>query len=262
MLGKLMKYDFKSMFKVFIPLWLALLAVSVINRFTAGINHNGMNSTVPAVVFLIIYACLIVAVMVLAVALIIMRFYNGLLKDEGYLMFTLPVKPWQLVTSKCLTATVISILSLIAGMLSVLFIAADGDFFRTIAEGWRRFLPYWTSDMGVTVALVVLLMIFSVIKSVTQVYAALAVGHLANNHRIGWSVAAYIAISAVLSTVFMSCADLFGRISPHWYFNFDQCSSVGQFNLLLLGLLVVTLVQVVLFFVATERILSKKLNLE
>ena len=84
MLGKLMKYDMKSMFKVFVPLWLALLAVSLVNRFTMRFDNNAIIGTLPTVIFMILYVGLIIAVMVVAVALIIMRFYHGLLKDEGY----------------------------------------------------------------------------------------------------------------------------------------------------------------------------------
>lgn len=41
-----------------------------------------------------------VALFVLTMIVIIQRFYKGLLCDEGYLMFTLPVKPWQLIATK------------------------------------------------------------------------------------------------------------------------------------------------------------------
>ena len=34
MTGKLLKYDLKSMLRNFIPLWAALVAVSIINYFT------------------------------------------------------------------------------------------------------------------------------------------------------------------------------------------------------------------------------------
>ena len=69
---------------------------SLVNRFTMRFDNNAIIGTLPTVIFMILYVGLIIAVMVVAVALIIMRFYHGLLKDEGYLMFTLPVKPWQL----------------------------------------------------------------------------------------------------------------------------------------------------------------------
>lgn len=261
MLGKLMKYDLKSMFKVFVPLWLALLAVSVINRFTTNFSgRGGMISTLPTVIFMILYVGLIIAVMVVAIALIIMRFYHGLLKDEGYLMFTLPVKPWQLVTSKCLTATIVSILSLIAGILSVLFIAADQELIPSIIKGFRDLLPHLTGDMILTCILVMLLVIASVIVSVTHIYASLAIGHLAHSHRIGWAVVAYIGINMLFSALGI----MFGSVADHyhWQFEFNIQNGVAAVNLILLGLLILCMIQIVIFFVVTERILSKKLNLE
>ena len=41
----------------------------------------------------------------------IQRFYKGLLGQEGYLMFTLPVKNWQLVFSKALVSFFIGMVS-------------------------------------------------------------------------------------------------------------------------------------------------------
>ena len=261
MLGKLMKYDLKSMFKVFVPLWLALLAVSVINRFTTNFSgRGGMISTLPTVIFMILYVGLIIAVMVVAIALIIMRFYHGLLKDEGYLMFTLPVKPWQLVTSKCLTATIVSILSFIAAILSVCFIAMDGAAIKEIVRGIQQMAQYLTGDMVLTCVLGILSIIAAVIASVTHIYASLAIGHLAHSHRIGWAVVAYIGINmlfSALGVMFGSMADHY-----HWQFEFNIQNGVVAVNLILLGLLILCIIQIVIFFVVTERILSKKLNLE
>ena len=119
MLGKLLKYDFRSMFRVFLPLWGALLAISFINRLT--LNSNSMG--IPGLVLFIAYIGIIFAVMAVTLVLVVQRFYNGLLKSEGYLMFTLPVKPWQLIASKGIAAMVVTVLSVFMAGLSVLIIA-------------------------------------------------------------------------------------------------------------------------------------------
>ena len=67
MLSKLLKYDLKSKFKVFIPLWIALIVVSIVNRFTL---HQTQYDT-PQVLSMILYVSLFAAVMVVAVVLII-----------------------------------------------------------------------------------------------------------------------------------------------------------------------------------------------
>lgn len=260
MLGKLMKYDLKSMFKVFVPLWLALLAVSVVNRFTIQFDSNAIIGGLPTVIFMILYVGLIIAVMVVAVALIIMRFYHGLLKDEGYLMFTLPVRPWQLVTSKCLTATIVSILSLLAAVLSVCLIAVDASFVPDLIRAVRDAVPHLTGDMVLTIILTVLLAVAAVITSVTHIYASLALGHLAHSHRVGWSVLAYIGINMLFSALAVLLGNLADRMN--WNFEITVESGVAMANIILAILLAVCVVQIVIFFVVTERILSKRLNLE
>ena len=92
MVFKLLKYDFKSMLRVFVPLWLALLAVSAINHFSVSATSSYADSLIwdmKAIAMLVFFG-LIIAAGVLTAVLVIQRFYLGLLKDEGYLMFTLP----------------------------------------------------------------------------------------------------------------------------------------------------------------------------
>ena len=261
MLGKLLKYDAKSMFRVFVPLWLALLAVSVINHFTVRSTLDATAfGTISRTVSMILYVCLVVAVMVVTIALIILRFYNGLLKNEGYLMFTLPVRPWQLITSKCILATVVSILSLIAGFLSVALIGAElGDiptFFQALWEARGRI----TGDMVLCFVLVAVLIIAAVLTEITHIYASLALGHLANNHRIALAVLAYIVINAILTVALTVFRDLSFRYN--WMAPLPNVETLPGFNALLGVLIALCLVQVVIFFIITERILSKRLNLE
>ena len=262
MLGKLLKYDGKSMFRVFVPLWLALLAVSVVNHYTirSTLDFSAFGS-ISRTVSMILYVCLVVAVLVVTIALIILRFYNGLLKSEGYLMFTLPVRPWHLIASKCVLATVVSILSLLFGILSAVLIGAElgdvADFFRAL---WNA-RGYITGEMVLFFVLLIVLVLSALLAEITHIYAALALGHLANSHRIALAVLAYIVINIVLTALLMAFADLAS------YFQWDLTvfaagDSLGRFNAALGILSAVFLVQSVLFFFITERILSKRLNLE
>lgn len=260
MLGKLLKYDFKSMFRVFVPLWLALLAVSVINHFTTRSRSAvGVLGGLPQAVFMILYVGLVIAVMVVSIALIIMRFYSGLLKDEGYLMFTLPVRPWQLISSKCIVATVVSILSLIAAFLSVMLISAEVSFAAEFVRDFRQALPYITGEMVLAMVLTIVLIIAAVVTEITHIYASLALGHLANRHRIAWAVLVYIGINAVLSMLLVIFGNLANRY--HWHFTLPAGHLVA-FNFAVGVLILLCVIQIVVFFVITERILSKRLNLE
>lgn len=255
MLSKLLKYDLKSMFKVFIPLWIALIVVSIVNRFTL---HQTQYDT-PQVLSMILYVSLFAAVMVVAVVLIIMRFYNGLLKDEGYLMFTLPVRPWQLVTSKALSAMIIIVLSLMFGAGSIFLVAMGSFTWADVRLFFQQLAQMLNTDIVLTMVLSVILMVSGITASVTHVYASLALGHLAPSHRIGWAVAAYIGINILFTAI----GSLITKAMGHLDLDFNWVLTQYQEINLCLGLLIgICVVQIVIFFVTTERILSKRLNLE
>lgn len=257
MVFKLLKYDFKSMLRVFVPLWLALLAVSAINHFTlyfpdgSPYSVDGMK-----VIPLLVFFGLIIAAGVLTAVLVIQRFYLGLLKDEGYLMFTLPVKPWQLLTSKVVSAMVVCVLSLGVGILSVLILGYEVEdyqrLFSALGTSIRRY-------PGTAAALLALALTWG-FSAIAQIYVSLALGHLANRHRIAWAVGVYIAIQTVLSWLFTNSWDPL-RVML-WGTSYPVFLDVGRFNQFLWIMAGAYLVLGGIFFLVTERILSKKLNLE
>ena len=136
MLGKLLKYDFRSMWKQFAINWPAALALALVNRFTLTLpERSSALGNIIAGIAGLVYAAILIAMCVIAVIFVIQRFFKGLLGDEGYLMNTLPVKTWQLIVSKLLCASVATIVSVLVAILSILLLAPiDGmdyiDIFR------------------------------------------------------------------------------------------------------------------------------------
>ncbi len=256
MLGKLLKYDFRSMFRVFLPLWGVLLVVSFINSLTLNSDHN---MGIPGAVLVVAYIGIIIAVITVTLVLVVQRFYNGLLKSEGYLMFTLPVKPWQLIASKGIAAMVVTILSVLMGILSVLIVARQAVNLPSISELLRGFQGIGGEHVLMLV-LIFLLLVTSVLVEVTHIHAALALGHLANSHRIAWAVGAYVGIDMVLTAIAGICARLTDRFKI--VLDWDYPNGILIVNIILSILVAINVIQIAVFFVTTERILSKRLNLE
>lgn len=269
MLAKLLKYDFKAMFKIFLPLWGVLLVVSGINRlFTgAGLDAEQGLGLVNSLMVLL-YVLLIMAVMVVTTVIIIARFYQGLLKDEGYLMFTIPVKPWQLVASKLISAMVISIISGVVALASVAIIAYFPEMGQVLAELWKMGMKNVPNFLPLVILLVVSLFV-GIICSVSQVYASMALGHLAGSHRVGFAVLAFIVLSVIWSTV-GSVIGMFGYpdlTSTMISINEIEVSVdvAGISNVLLTATvwgLILDVVRCVVHLIITNYILSRRLNLE
>ena len=122
MFGKLLKYDFRSMFKQFAFIWPAALALALVNHFTVNSFVTSASDTRQAIsgIAMFVYVAILIAMFVIALVFACQRFYKGLLGDEGYLMHTLPVEPWQLIGSKLLCAVITTFLSVVVALLSVL----------------------------------------------------------------------------------------------------------------------------------------------
>ncbi len=289
MLKKLCKYEFRSIGRTLIPIYIAVIAVSIITAISIAMNVNYANinyssnsvqwaieMNVPyklqqvfTFVMSLTYFAVMVALFVLTFVIILQRFYKGLLCDEGYLMFTLPVKPWQLITSKGITAFVISILSGIVSCISIfiMMIGVAEDRWTLLAQmfsfkNWSMFfirlnevVPMW----GIYLFEFIILVIVSSLASLYQVYASMAIGHLAKKNRILMSVVAYIVISMILSFI----GGIFGVFSAFTMQNLIYINAGEAFlHALLIFSIIISIIEFVVFFVITERILSKKLNLE
>jgi hypothetical protein len=271
-MGKLIKYDLKSMLRSFAPLWIAFLAVAIINRLTMSIptgleNMSVSLYTIISGLMMMLYVIMILGINTIGLVLVVQRFYNGLLKDEGYLMFTLPVAVWKHISSKGITAAAIILANALISFLTVFILAAGDELFAGIRMGLD-----WMAENGINsgllITLVCILVIANIIKSVCHIYVSMALGHLAAKHRVGWSIGSFIAISMLISMLGSIIILIASRLAGGtWIMSvFEGLSENVKSDGYLLAwfgvAMVATLVQMATFYVVTERIMSNKLNLE
>lgn len=101
-LSKLLKYDLRANLKIFLFIWPAILVFGLLERVALMAELPVKISAIFVNLTTVLFVLAVIAACVFALVISVIRFYSGLLRDEGYLMFTLPVRPWQLVLSKLL----------------------------------------------------------------------------------------------------------------------------------------------------------------
>lgn len=114
MLSKLLKYEFRETARVIPFFYLIVLALAVTVFTSKQLEIGwfiGTSSTL-----LIIFG---IATIVITFVLIVIRFYRNLYSNEGYLMFTLPVRPVLLLTSKVIVSYIWIIVSYLIALGSV-----------------------------------------------------------------------------------------------------------------------------------------------
>ena len=234
MTGRLIKYELRSSIKLMGVIWAALIVTSFLFSISSNFMGNIMRSSSIASTLInlfqgitgMLYIAVFIATAAASVVIIIMRFYKGLLSDEGYLMHTLPVKPWQLITAKGVSALIIVCASVIVSILSIMILAGTGSF-GAIVEFCDLIREMFREEPKVIL------------------------------------VAAEFLVLAILSLLIMMLLDVTGALNGWSSLSLNTVNDMLNAGQAVLGFFAaVTVIQLAAFHVITERILSLRLNLQ
>ncbi len=143
MLGKLLKYEIKSSARNFILLYIGLIAVTIMQVYLNKYNYFDIELLEFIVAFSL--GGLSIFIFISTLVCIHNRFKKNLFTDEGYLMFTLPVKTSQLINSKLITALIWNACSWIVSIISsYILLCSENDV--SIIEGIGK-LPEIISEI-------------------------------------------------------------------------------------------------------------------
>lgn len=272
MLSKLIGYEFKATRRIFLPAFGVVLLLSLLNGIFIALPEGVMDHiSAPFGIVMTVYVFALFAVCVLSLAYMINRFYKNLLGDEGYLMFTLPARPSQLIWSKCIVSTVWMILTTLLCCVSLFVLTVpvllSGDFDFNWSMFWSQFHISWSAivqrfgaNLFAVPLEVIVLGILWVMNFCLHIYACLSIGGLANRHRLGWSFLAYLAFAVVTEIVLTFGAFCVSKILPDNLF--ATWSSTAQMHLTLIGFILLTVICMAVNFLITNYLLKKHLNLQ
>lgn len=258
MLRKLLKYDLRANLRIFLFIWPAIIVFALMTRFAIAVDLGAQLSTVVRALTITLFVFGVIGACVFTLIITVIRFYGGLLRDEGYLMFTLPAKPWQLILSKFLTALLTVIVTVCVCILATLLMLNGAEEIRFAVQVAVRELK--TSGALPTLLGGGLLCLVAFAFAIMQIYLACSIGHLFRRMRIFFSILAYYAINVTIEAVTLVGTLLLGQNHLLFY----AMVEIPQ-NAETLAIWVTTGALAVVgtaFFFGCERILRKRLNLE
>ncbi|MCL2757414.1 MAG: hypothetical protein FWD43_04980 [Coriobacteriia bacterium] len=212
MLGKLLKYEFKATARLFLILYLALIAVSALNALLislGGSTYGSFDNEVLVTVYstitglaIFLYVLISTAVVVATIIIIIVRFYR-MLGNEGYLWFTLPVTANQQILGKLIPALVWSFVSTIVFIISfgiLLMPMGITEMIQGIPEIWSSLIEMGLNPTLWTVCLLILLIVGG-FEGYLMFYASMAIGPNIIKSRLGGTVLAYLILYVAMQIV-------------------------------------------------------------
>lgn len=197
MLGRLFKYEMKATAKILIPIYIAFIAISLISRISFAFKldeSSPLYFLTNISIFLFVISA--IAIFVTTGIIIIWRFYRNTSSNEGYLLFTLPVKTDYIIISEFLCAFIWSVIMSVAFVIGMflMIINRNIDGVTINLSYFGNIFSLFSSD-GIKAIFVTLAdMIISTLSEIMMAYCAIAIASLFRKYRLLLSVVFYIAL--------------------------------------------------------------------
>ncbi|MBP5384060.1 MAG: hypothetical protein J6Y57_03685 [Lachnospiraceae bacterium] len=275
MLGNLMKYEWKYIWKKFL-LFCGLLVLATIIGIASSrefLKLEGINNVAHAMFsmlgFLLYYALYIGATLGFTL-IVAIRFYKAVYGTQGYLTHTLPVTPRQIYLAHLIVYGICMSLISVMTQLSIQLVSGtmfDGIFQATgmggamsYSSGAEFFGDLYGMSPFAASLMTTLCMVIGSFSSLLTIYASVVLGQYWKKHKVWGAVVNYILIQVVTAIVSVVV------YLPYFIRSIMTMESGDPANLLGGGFWGITLAITIVIGIATFLIMdhgmTKRLNLE
>lgn len=215
MVGKLIKNEFLDSRKSFLPVVLMIVSVTTILLLVTNSRFQGGGAVFLVSILMLVLFGLFVAIFVMWVMAFINLLYKSVYNKNGYRLFTMPVKTWEIVVAKTavyfLWLLIIGVVTFISVNVFLLITFSNTDFM----EIYSSLVGYIFSN--ISLPQIILMVLSFISNNLVTIATILVVGAIANsawiqNQRSIKAFLMYVVLTAVISRVtaqFLSSAPIF-----------------------------------------------------
>ena len=260
MLGKLMKYEWKSTWKLLVPANLLIVVMTFFACVTVRVDFFEYKSNAvdfAAVMIILMYILSMFVAMVGSVIYLIYHFYTSTYGDQGYLLHTLPVDKHHIIIAKVLVSSIWVTISSFLIYASVLFLFnAEEDIFNDFLSIVKfRVAGVYHDDYTIfSIIMALIALAVELLARVLKVTACISLGQLSSNHKLLTAIAFYYAIyivQQIVNVIYYAFLGLIGNRTGVWDFGTSWEYA-----------LITGLIYTVVFYLLTWHVMDKKLNLD
>ena len=270
MVKKLLKYEFSFYYKRMLPLYLIVLGTAFLNRITQFFEAETSAYQVIFVSSVVLLSVASMAAIIGMMVISVSRFYKNMFTNEGYLTLSLPVTSEQHLASKLTAAVIWSIITGIC-VVTGIAVATAGDVFAELMKAGfyivRRII--WPEVHGNFIAYAVefiLAVLAADIKIILLFYACLSIGQRAKKNRVGLSVGCFFIYYFACQILGTICVILVTLLTESQlmvkFLEFVEKNATLCVHLGLCFVIIWNLIFAAVYFLISNHILKKKLNLE
>jgi hypothetical protein len=255
-LGFLLKYEFRFYFRILPPLYLVLMLITLFMHLQWNFTESG--DTALYFILYFFWNAIMMAMGIITIVEIIQRFVNNFMKEQGAIMFTLPITTWTLLASKVIAAFCMFLMSSI-----VIYIS-----FLVFAKGLANWLfslisTQLLNNIQLPNSAEIMIIIFVIcaisVHFVLLIFVSIAISYLLPRFRFAAGCGIFLVVSSFLEQPVFNLVNKKTIFNPEYYlnsgFNNDMYISMIPYG-------ITTLVFAALYFWVTGFLLKRTYNLE
>ena len=259
MLKKLLKYDFKTLLQTMLPIYGIALILSIVSNIFLRINKLTPVFKIPASFITGLAVLVSIGMVFITLIMGMINFYKQTVKDEGYLLHTLPVTKDSIIISKLTSVTILSMLSvLVMGITLAITLNIDPS---KIIEVIKKMLEFF-KDYKLTGLLLLISVIIGQILNTLLMYLSISFGQKHPTNKLLYSIIYGVVtynVTQILTMLiylpFLSNGKFIEALE-------QDLPPAGIINTMLGVTIGLSLITSIIYYIFTKKNLENKLNLE
>lgn len=263
MLGKLLKYDLKWVYKVVVVFYILALFFSIIGRGLSYIENSIIFSAIKQIVFGFAIA-MMVSSLINCFMRLWARFIRNLYKDESYLTHTLPVEKRTIFASKVLAAA-ITVFTTAVSIISCLFICY---YSKENLQVLKSVLEFAASTYDITVINLLLLVasvfFLEVMFMILIGYVGIILGYKSNKNKMLRTLVIGFGLYILTQIITLGLIFIFGLFNSSIMnlINTTDIVNIDAIKLVMFAGIGIYVVYILFYYSIGNRAFEKGINVE
>lgn len=276
MLGKLIKYEWKSTYKMgclmlFFTLMVTFLGwLSFQSPMWRQLREDDYRMSFGpldfmSIIVLLMYVFMLVGITYAILIYLGVHFYKTMYTDQGYLTHTLPVGKHDLLVSKILMSGLWLLIVYVAVFLSCMTVMGSlvgvilpkgyewAEFWREFSEGVSEFFDVFDLSYSFYIVILIIDVVIGPFVTVGILFGAITLGQLFNRARVLMAILCYLGVG-IVNNLLASVVQSVAAFSTRGYGTMMDISTYST--------MIVQLIAAVLLYFASYQIITKRLNME
>ena len=263
MLGKLLKYDLKWMYKPLVVFYILALFFAVLTKTVQQIDNSLIFFVIGQICSGIVISMLI-SILINNFMRVWARFIRNMYKDESYLTHTLPVNKSTIYTSKILAAIITMVTSVIVILICLAICYLTKDNIEFLIDAIEATAVYFNSSVSSFLITIVITLFFELLFAVFAGIMGIILGHKSNNMKMVKSILFGFVSYMIPSALTLVGIFVIGLFNPEVMNLFNNITgfSTEAIKTVLLGGIAMYASYITAYYLLGKRLLEKGVNVD